>query len=100
MRHLIITALVLVGAFYARAEQSDQERIKKINAPINIASEESKKSFIAPHETNLKSGSVLNSDFQVEFVNFPENAKPAFLYAVSIYENLISSPVPVKVRAT
>lgn len=100
MRHLIITALVLVGAFCARAEQSDQERITKINAPINIASEDSKKSFIAPHETNLKSGSVLNSDFQVEFVNFPENAKPAFLYAVSVYENLISSPIPVKVRAT
>ncbi|QIA09855.1 T9SS type A sorting domain-containing protein [Draconibacterium halophilum] len=100
MRHLFITALVLVGAFYARAEQSDQDKITKINAPINIASEDSKKSFIAPHQSNLKSGSVLNSDFQVEFVNFPENAKPAFLYAVSIYENLISSPVPVKVRAT
>lgn len=100
MRHLIIIALVLVGAFYARAEQSDQDRITKINAPINIASEDSKKSFIAPHESNLKSGSVLKSDFQVEFVNFPENAKPAFLYAVSIYENLISSPVPIKVRAT
>ncbi|WP_319270867.1 T9SS type A sorting domain-containing protein [uncultured Draconibacterium sp.] len=100
MRHLIIIALVLFGAFNTWAEQSDQDRIIRINAPINIASEESKKSFIAPHETNLKSGSVLNSDFQVEFVNFPENAKPAFLYAVSIYENLISSPVPVKVRAT
>ncbi|HYQ59378.1 MAG TPA: T9SS type A sorting domain-containing protein [Draconibacterium sp.] len=100
MRHLIIIALVFVGAFYARAEQSDQDKITKINAPINIASEDSKKSFIAPHETNLKSGSVLNSDFQVEFMNFPENAKPAFLYAISIYENLISSPVPVKVRAS
>lgn len=100
MRHLIIIALVLVGAFYARAEQSDQDKITMINAPINIASEESKKSFIAPPQSNLKSGSVLKSDFQVEFVNFPENAKPAFLYAVSIFENLISSPVPVKVRAT
>ncbi|WP_347839612.1 T9SS type A sorting domain-containing protein [uncultured Draconibacterium sp.] len=100
MRHLIIIALVIIGAFYARAEQSDQDRITKINAPINIASEDCKKSFIAPHESNLKSGSVLNSDFQVEFVNFPENAKPAFLYAISIYENLISSPMPIKVRAT
>ena len=39
------------------------------------------------------------SDFQVEFVNFPENAKSAFMYAVSMYENLIASDVPIKVQA-
>lgn len=99
MRRFLIIALVLVGAFNTRAQKHVPERIPGGNAPINVASEESRKSFIAPMDFNLKSGTVLKSDFQVEFVNFPENAKSAFLYAISIYENLIASDIPITVKA-
>ena len=99
MRRFLIIALVFVGAFNTKAQKHVTERIPGGNAPINIAFNESRKSFIGPKDFSLKSGTVLKSDFQVEFVNFPENAKSAFLYAVSIYENLISSDIPIKVRA-
>jgi len=99
MRRFLIIALVLFDALSTMAQKQLPERIPSGNAPINIASEESRKSFIAPMDFSLKSGTVLKSDFQVEFVNFPENAKSAFLYAVSIYENLISSDMPIRVQA-
>ncbi len=99
MRRFLITVLAIAGACNVWAQKQKPERITTVNAPVNIASEEIRKSFTPPAELNLKSGSVSKSDFQVEFVNFPENAKPAFLYVLSIYENLISSDIPVKVRA-
>lgn len=99
MRRFLTIALVFfVGAFNARAQKFDQDRISSVNAPINIASDDSRKSFIEPQNLTLKSGTVLKSDIQVEFVNVPENAKPAFLYVVSIYENLISSDIPITVK--
>lgn len=99
MRRFLIIVLVLVDAFSAWAEKTAPERISSVNAPVSIASEESRKSFIEPQSSTLKSGSVLKSDFQVEFVNFPENAKSAFLYVISMYEGLLSSDVPIKVQA-
>jgi len=98
MRRFLTFALVFVGAFNTWAQKPDQDRITSVNAPINIASEDSRKSFIEPQNSTLKSGTVLKSDFQVEFVNVPENAKSAFLYVVSIYENLISSDIPITVE--
>lgn len=99
MRRFLITVLAIAGACNVWAQKQKPERITTVNAPVNIASEEIRKSFTPPVEMNLKSGSVSKSDFQVEFVNFPENAKPAFLYVLSIYENLISSDIPIKVQA-
>ena len=99
MKRLLIIVLIVAGACNVWAQKHKPEKLTTVSAPINIASEKSRKLFIPPADFNLKSGSVLKSDFQVEFVNFPENAKSAFLYAISIYENLISSPVPIKVEA-
>ncbi|WP_167615984.1 T9SS type A sorting domain-containing protein [Maribellus sediminis] len=99
MRRFLIIALVLVDALSTMGQKHELERISAGTAPINIASEESRKSFIEPLELNLKSGTVLKSDFQVEFVDFPESAKSAFLYAISIYENLLASDVPIVVQA-
>ncbi len=98
MRRFLLTALIVAGACNIWAQKQKPEKLTLVNAPINIASQEIRKSFIPPADMNLKSGAVLKSDFQVEFINCPENAKSAFLYAVSIYENLISSPVPIKVQ--
>ncbi|MCY1721233.1 T9SS type A sorting domain-containing protein [Prolixibacteraceae bacterium Z1-6] len=99
MRRFLLIVLIVAGACNVWAQKQQPEKLTEVNAPENIASQETRKSFIPPADFNLKSGAVLNSDFQVEFVNFPENAKSAFLYAISIYENLISSPVPIKVQA-
>jgi len=64
---------------------------------IHIASTDIKKQYV-PAPT-LKSAQEIKSDFKVEFVDFPQEAKTAFLYAVSIWENTISSPVPINIIA-
>lgn len=99
MRRLVLIALIIVGAFNVRAQKQKPEGIAFNNAPITVASEKVKKMFIAPETDLLKSGVVSKSNFQVEFVNFPEEAKSAFLYAVSIYEQLLESPVTIHVTA-
>lgn len=99
MRRFLLIVLVIAGACNARAQKSKPEKISSVNAPVNIALEGTQKSFISSPELNLKSGVELESDFQVEFVDFPENAKAAFYYVLSVYETLISSSVPVTVQA-
>jgi hypothetical protein len=99
MRRFLLIVLIIAGACNVWAQKQQPDKLTEVNAPVNIASEESLKSFIPAADFNLKSGAVLNSDFQVEFVNFPENAKSAFLYAISIYENLITSTVPINIQA-
>lgn len=98
MKRFLLIALIVAGACNGWAQEQKMEKLTEVKAPINIASPEVRKSFIPPADANLKSGVILNSDFQVEFINCPENAKAAFLYAVSIYENLITSTVPIKVQ--
>jgi hypothetical protein len=71
------------------------------NSPVNIALDEVNKVFVAPPlQLNiLKSAKSSQSNFKVTYVNFPEEAKQAFQYAVSIWEELISSPVPIHIEA-
>ena len=64
MRHFLLIILIVAGACNVRAEKQKLEKLTTVNAPINIASEEIRKSFIAPADMNLKSGVVLKSDFQ------------------------------------
>uniref|UniRef100_UPI00321726EE T9SS type A sorting domain-containing protein n=1 Tax=uncultured Draconibacterium sp. TaxID=1573823 RepID=UPI00321726EE len=99
MRRFLFIVLIVAGACNVWAQKQQPEKLTEVNAPENIALQEVRKSFIPRADVSLKSGAILNSDFQVEFVNFPENAKSAFLYAISIYENLISSSVPITVQA-
>lgn len=68
---------------------------------VYIASGDVQKRFIPAPDTSdfLKSGKVSKAQINVEFVNFQEEAKIAFLYAVSIWENTISSSVPINIIA-
>ncbi len=69
-------------------------------SPVNIALDEVKQVYVAPPQrSNLKSAKISSSTFKVTFVNFPEEAKQAFYYAVSIWEELISSPIPIHIEA-
>lgn len=73
----------------------------KGETPVNIALEEVNKAFTLPPESfRLKSGTSKKSEIIITYVNFPEEAKSAFEYAVSIYEQSISSSVPIMVLAT
>lgn len=70
---------------------------------ICYASGKTEKNYLPPPADilkKLKSGKIAASDIQVTYSLFPENAKTAFEYAVTLWENLIESPVPIRMKAS
>jgi hypothetical protein len=103
MRRLIIVVLTFAVACNVWAQKQSSDELLDAYESVNFASKKVNKMFTPPLKKaieSLKSGSVSESVFQVQFVNFPEEAKSAFMYALSIYENQISSSIPITIRAT
>ncbi|MHB9019800.1 MAG: T9SS type A sorting domain-containing protein [Minisyncoccota bacterium] len=69
----------------------------KVTPPVCYASPEVHKVYVAPPKV-LKSGSLKHATIEVTYVGFPAQAQQAFQYAVDIWQNLIYSPVPVRVK--
>lgn len=84
-----------------RAQERFSETVAQSENLINIALDEVKKTFIAPPEkfNQLKSARTSQTTIKVTYHNFPEEAKQAFQYAVSIWESLIISSVPIHIEA-
>ena len=57
----------------------------KLPPSVCYASPEIHKSFVRP-PIKLKAGSLKKSNIIVDFIDFPDSAKLAFLYAVDIWE--------------
>lgn len=78
-----------------------QEDVISAKSPINIGLDEVNKTFVPPALSyrNLKSGSVKECTINVAYLNFPEEAKDALSYAISIWEQQISSPVAINIVA-
>ena len=95
--------LVLLIALISNAEGQDFYKGTSAfcESPVNIALDKVNEVFVAPPQrlNDLKSAKSSSSAFKVTFYNFPEEAKQAFYYAVSIWEGLISSPVPIHIEA-
>jgi len=71
----------------------------KLPPSVCYASPDIHKSFVKP-PVKLKAGSTKKSTIIVDFVGFPDDAKVAFQYAVTIWQDLIYSPVPIHIQAT
>lgn len=68
--------------------------------PVCYASGHVEKSYVPPPpEFLLKSGAEKKSDIIVTYSLFPANAKEAFEYAVSIWEQIIESEIPIYIEA-
>ncbi len=95
----LVLLIALVGN--VRAQERLTETVAQSENLINIALDEVKKTFIAPPEkfNQLKSARTSQSTIKVTYYNFPEEAKQAFQYAVSIWESLIISSVPIHIDA-
>ncbi len=93
-----ILCITVISAF---GQKTLSEDIIQGTSPINIGLNEVHKSFVPPATKNplLKSGMSKECNINVTYVNFPENAKVAFEYAVGIWEQNISSPVPINILA-
>jgi hypothetical protein len=95
----LILLIAILGN--ARAQERFSETVAQNENLVNIALDEVKKTFIAPPErfNQLKSARTSQSTIKVTYYNFPEEAKQAFQYAVSIWESLIISSVPIHINA-
>ncbi|TNF41198.1 MAG: T9SS type A sorting domain-containing protein [Bacteroidetes bacterium] len=90
----------LTGIRFVNAQNETKIRKLKVPHPVCYASENVEKSYIPPpREIFLKSGIEKKSDIIVSYSLFPENAKGAFEYAVSIWEHIIESDIPIYIEA-
>lgn len=72
----------------------------QVPPPVCYASDKIEKSFIPPPAENLlKSNAEKKSDIIVTYSLFSANAKAAFEYAVSIWEHIIESEIPIYIEA-
>lgn len=101
MRRTLLIGLFFIAFYNAIGQNKMREHAIETESPINIASEEIRKSFTPPPASFnlLKSATEKKAEINVVFVDFPEEAKTAFLYATSIWESVISSPVPINILA-
>lgn len=98
------TLLVIFCIFFVLGNVSAQKQILNnitTDGSVNIALDKTDRTFVAPPESAmLKSGIGAKAKIHVNYINFPEEAKNAFQYAVSIWEDLIYSPVTINIQAT
>ncbi|HEX7585651.1 MAG TPA: hypothetical protein VF373_13270, partial [Prolixibacteraceae bacterium] len=95
--------LFLISAEMSYGQETWKKEGIKFPPSVCYASKESYHSFIPPpaeYFERLKSGSLKKATIEVTYVGFPAEAQQAFQYAVNIWQNLIYSPVPIRVQAT
>ncbi len=97
------TLLIILSIFVMHEVMAQKQFLNNTNTEgsVNIAKDEINKTFIhAPARELLKSTTIAKATINVTYINFPDNAKAAFQYAVSIWEDLIYSPVTINIEAT
>jgi len=102
MRGILVFALFMVSVYAGYGQNSWKKEGIKLPHPICYASDEIHSSYLEPpleYYERLKSASTKKSTIEVTYTGFTFEAQKAFAYAVSIWESLIYSPVPIRVKA-
>jgi hypothetical protein len=102
MRGKLVLALLLASCFGGFGQNAWKKEGIKLPHPICYASDEMHSSFLEPpmeYYERLKSASTQKSNIEVTYTGFSFEAQKAFEHAVSIWESLIYSPVPIRVKA-
>lgn len=101
MKRTLISILCIFSIISASGQQNFTEEIAEAQTSVNVATEKVNRVFTPPavYPVNLKSGITESGKISVTYFNFPEEAKTAFEYAVSIWEKCIYSPVPINIHA-
>ena len=100
MKRTFISILSMFTIISALGQQNFTEDFTEAQSPVNIGLDEVNTVFTPPASINenLKSG-FSKGNIIVTYTNFPEEAKVAFEYAVSIWERSIYSSVPINIHA-
>ncbi len=99
MRQYLVLIAFLMFVELSFGQELWRKEAIKMPPSVCYASPEIHKSFVKPPE-KLKAGSTKKATIIVDFVGFPEDAKVAFQYAVTIWQDLIYSPIPIHIQAT
>lgn len=99
MRWTLISFLCIFTFNLAWGQQQTQEDRAEGISPINIGLDEVKRAFTPPANRGLKSAAAKKCNINISYIGFPENLKPAFEYAISLWEQKITSSVPINVVA-
>lgn len=100
MKRTFISILCIFTLISAFGQQESSADFTEAQSPINIGLDEVNNVFTPPAvmKNNLKSG-VTVTNVIVTYNGFPENAKNAFEYAVSIWAKSVYSPVTINIHA-
>jgi hypothetical protein len=98
----LLVAVMLIGCFavqpsVASAEAVPEQRAIATRIPLRDGQIDTPTFIAAPAPAGLRAQSAT---FMVEYVNFPPDAQVAFQHAVNIWQELLTSPVPIRVVAT
>ncbi len=102
MKRTLISILFLLNSIALSAQQNFTEDSAEAQSLINVGHSQVNKIFTPPveYQQNLKSAATATGNISVSYINFPEEAKAAFEYAVSIWGESISSPVTINIQAS
>jgi hypothetical protein len=101
MQNLLLLFFVFTGIITANGQKLWQKQGLKLQIPVCYASDHAEKCYIPPPAEVLErlKSAEKTSEIIVSYSLFPAEAKVAFEYAVSIWERLIDSPVPIYIQA-
>lgn len=101
MRRTLLLILCTVALFSTKGQEHQSTERITTTPLVDYALDEVHKMFTPPPAlpAKLKSSGIPGAKINVEYIGFPEKAKTAFEYAVSIWEDQISSPVAIDVVA-
>ncbi|WP_297092112.1 T9SS type A sorting domain-containing protein [uncultured Draconibacterium sp.] len=100
-KYYIIFKLLMLCAIFASAQHQHHNQCIKVPHPVCYASGKVERARIQPPaEFLLKSGGAAKSDIVVDYLGFTPKAKEAFEYAVNIWETIVESDIPIRMKAT
>lgn len=103
MKIKFLILIFLISVITGTGQNSWKKEGVKLPPPVCYASPLSYHSFIKPPAVNpemLKSGPLRKATIEVSYIGFTPEQQNAFQYAVDIWQNLVYSPVPIRVKAT
>ena len=101
MKKLMLILILLVGVTTVSGQKKWQKYGFKPAPPVCYASDKIEKSYIppSPEILSMLKSAEKKSDFVIKYILFPPEAKTAFEYAVTIWESIIESPIPIHIEA-
>ncbi|MDX8341629.1 T9SS type A sorting domain-containing protein [Draconibacterium sp. IB214405] len=100
-KYYTLLSLLILVVLSSNAQMKSYNESIKIPPPVCYASGEVERARIAPPaEFLLKSGGAAKCDIVVDYIGFTPEAQAAFEYAVTIWESIVESEMPIRMKAT